>query len=87
MSLQTIVNATVVFAIAFSGMVAWGVFANRTSPFYVPLGIGFTLPIRLPLALIGFAIGRKELTTRFVVVMAIAEGLAVWFAQWLQENN
>jgi hypothetical protein len=62
-------------------------FAVRTELRYVLLSIGFTAPVWLPFTFIGFAIGRRMLTVRMVVALAIVEAAAVWFARWLQLNN
>jgi hypothetical protein len=86
-STSTLLLATAVIAINLAGMGAWGTFAVRTELRYVLLSIGFTAPVWLPFTLIGFAIGRRMLTVRMVVALAIVEAAAVWFARWLQLNN
>ena len=81
--------ATAVVAVALGGMLGWEQIiglptANRGLIWTVEI-IPFAAPIWIPIAFVAFAIGRKAMTVRMVVALAIAEVVGVGVAYLMQK--
>jgi hypothetical protein len=86
---KTILLVTAIVAIACGGMLGWEQIvglpaANRGLIWTVEI-IPFAAPIWIPIAFVAFAIGRKALTVRMVVALAITQSVGVGVAYLIQK--
>jgi hypothetical protein len=86
-STSTLMLATTTAAITCAGLFSLMKLDGRSdeSLALLPGFIGFTAPLTVPAAFLGFAIGRKSLTVRTVIVFTVAEIAAVavaYFVNW-----
>ena len=84
-SIVTLLLAVAIAAIHTSGVVTtWQ--STNTSFKYLPLAIGATMPIWLPVVFVAYALGRRSLAIPMVIFLAIGEAAAVALACWLHRN-
>jgi hypothetical protein len=87
--IKSILLVTSIVGLSCGGVAAWNqVFGPNDTirGFIWAFGvIPFTAPIWLPFVLIAFAIGRKSLTVKMVVLLAIAQVVGVVIAYLLRQ--
>jgi hypothetical protein len=86
---RTMLLATATIAIALGGILGWEQIiglpsADRRLLWTVEI-VPFAAPIWLPIAFGAFAIGRKAITVRMVVALAIAQAVGVGVAYLIQK--
>ena len=76
-SLATLLLATAVTAIGYTGILCWLKLVQRSGARWFLAAIAFQTPVWLPFAFVAFILGRKSLTLSMVIVFAIAEAACI----------
>jgi hypothetical protein len=81
---STLLLIVAAVAISCGGMIGWGKIEGQIAFGRILLFTLLVSPLWLPFAFFAFAVGRRVLTARMVLVFAIAEGAAVGISYWIE---